>query len=592
MDRPGAPDYPSHMNVPPPTSGPAGSPLLAARSSLARFAFAVVAVATLCGCFGPLARRRADRAVYPILEAKQIEALGRARDAEIDPPPDPFTLDVLSSATLASDEFSTEGLRLSLADTLALAFTNNRAYRSRKESLYLAALDLTEARRDFSPIFTGFLAGGYDRTPVLEGDAVVDSTTRGTVDGRIGVGKVIAATGARVTLGVTQGFLRFGGGAPDASAAGAASLSVVQPLLRGAGPRVAVEGLRQAERDVIYAVRDFARFEKDFLVDRIEEYFRLLQTLDQVENERRSYDSLEYGRERTEAMAEAGRLDVFQVEQARQQELSARNRLINARTAFQQRQDLLKVNLGLPTDIAIFPDPEDLRELERLGLLPVELEQRTAIGRALEERLDQKTATDRIQDAERKVYLAENGLLPDLDARADLVFRDDASNQPLSFDVRNRDTALGATLELPLDRRLERNTYRRALVALERARRDADFGRDSIVQEVRGSFQTLDQARLSYEIQQQSLDVARRRVESSQMLLEAERKTVRDVLESEEDFVNAGNALTRALVDYHLARLRFLVAIEGIEIDDGGLWRENVAAPAAETAEPEIVGGG
>ena len=38
------------------------------------------------------------------------------------------------------------------------------------------------------------------------------------------------------------------------------SLDVIQPLLRGAGWAVTLEPLTQAERNLLYAVRDFARF--------------------------------------------------------------------------------------------------------------------------------------------------------------------------------------------------------------------------------------------------------------------------------------------------------------------------------------------
>ena len=41
-------------------------------------------------------------------------------------------------------------------------------------------------------------------------------------------------------------------------------ISLVQPLLRGAGRKVRLESLTQAERDTLYAVRDFARFRKQF----------------------------------------------------------------------------------------------------------------------------------------------------------------------------------------------------------------------------------------------------------------------------------------------------------------------------------------
>src|SRR5262249_25574784 len=44
------------------------------------------------------------------------------------------------------------------------------------------------------------------------------------------------------------------------------TLDVIQPLLRGGGRAVALEPLTQAERNLLYQIRNFARFRKTFYV--------------------------------------------------------------------------------------------------------------------------------------------------------------------------------------------------------------------------------------------------------------------------------------------------------------------------------------
>src|SRR5947207_14937506 len=44
------------------------------------------------------------------------------------------------------------------------------------------------------------------------------------------------------------------------------NLDLVQPLLRGGGRAVTLEPLTQAERNLLYAIRNFARFRKEFYV--------------------------------------------------------------------------------------------------------------------------------------------------------------------------------------------------------------------------------------------------------------------------------------------------------------------------------------
>lgn len=554
---------------------------------------ALAAALALCaGCLGPAAKKLADRETYPIIAQKQAEALGAARDFTIEDESNELTERVLGSAGKASDEFTTEGLRISLADDLALAVHNSRTYQTQKENLYLSALALTQERHNFSPIFSGAVSGEYRRTPVLDANGhVIDATRTGTLDGGLSATKLIAATGGRITVGLAASFLRFYSADPNEQATGALSAAIVQPLLRGAGMRVASENLRQAERDVIYQARDFARFERDFIVDRIDEYFRLLQSLDQVGNERKSYLNLQAGRERNEWLAKAGKLAIFQVDQSRQQELSQRNRWITAQSRFAVQLDQLKINLGLPTDLKIFPDERELQDLIDAGLQPVDRTPDQAVQEALERRLDRLTAKERVEDAARRLNVRENALLPQLDATARFNLPDDNQNQPLSFDIDRRDWSVGADLDLPLDRKSERNAYRAEVIAGERAARAFEQSTDGIVQEVRAAFQALHEAEASYEIQRMSLEVAERRLESTNMLLEAGRAIVRDVLDADQSLLTARNARTRALIDYSIARLRFLVAIEALEVDDEGAWREGAIQAAAPPPAPAAAGG-
>lgn len=524
-------------------------------------------------CTGRWAKKSADKQVYPIIAAKQEKALGEARPFTVEPTPLPLAENLMATAGTVSDEFTTTGLRFNINDALALAVTGNRVYRQRKDALYLSALTLTGVRREYSPIFAGFISADLRRDPLVGG---VSRTS--TLDAGVSVSQLIAATGGRITINFLTGLARAQGISAN-TATGLLGASIAQPLLRGAGPNVAVEPLRQAERDVIYDVREFARFERAFVIATIAEYLRMLQRLDVVENERRSYASLRQGRERSEALALAGRLDVFQVFQARQDELNSRNRWLSAQTAFAQALDTFKVRLGLPTELNIFPDPNDMIQLRDAGLKPIEVSPDTAVKLAVEQRLDYKTALDTIDDVKRRIGATENLLLPELGLTADFNVADQGQNQPLALEWRARRERLGLDFKAPLDRTRERNDYRRTLIGLGQAERDANLMRDTIALEVRSAHQNLDQARNTFDIQVASLALADRRIESAKMLLDAGRKTVRDVLESETYWINARNAVTRALVDYTLARLSYLLAVEAVDVGIEGEVIENPPDP-------------
>jgi outer membrane protein TolC len=367
--------------------------------------FAIV----LAGCLGPWAKNSADKQVYPIVAAKQKKALGAERAFTIEPTTSTLTLQVLAKAARSSDMLSTAGLTLSLSDALALAVDNNREYQRRKERLYQSALALTSARHEFSPIFTGLVTGRATREPV---DGGVERFGEATTN--FAVTKLLA-TGARVTVGLSSNLLRYHTGDPRESATGLFNASVVQPLLQGGGYGVTMENLIQAERDVIYAVRDYARYQKSFTIDRINEYYRLLQLRDTTQNQFQSYQRLTRLRERAEAFLQAGRMPAYQVDQARQDEISAQNDWLSARTDYALALDQFKLNLGIPADISVQPDPDELVRLRKTGPVELGYDLETAQKTALRQRLDFMTARDQAEDAFRRIDVVKNSLLPALD---------------------------------------------------------------------------------------------------------------------------------------------------------------------------------
>jgi hypothetical protein len=65
------------------------------------------------------------------------------------------------------------------------------------------------------------------------------------------------ATGGDISISLVNNLFRvISGGDPNQAAASAVAAAVSQPLLQGAGRRIALEDLTQAERDMVYAIRN------------------------------------------------------------------------------------------------------------------------------------------------------------------------------------------------------------------------------------------------------------------------------------------------------------------------------------------------
>lgn len=541
---------------------------------------AMVCLLTAGGCarFGDFARNRADRAAYGAVRAKQKEAgLTSALPFSIQAARDEATSRLLTQAGrigLGQDTFTTPTYTLSLADTLAVALANSRDYQTRKESLFSKALDLTKTRYDFGVQESGSASGDLTRTETGHG---TQSGATMEVFGKYGLAagvRKVFATGAQVSLDYTHDFLRYLTNAPRPSAQNSVSLSVVQPLLRGAGPLVAFEELRQAERDMIYEVRDFKRYQQDFVISVAERYYDLLRARDRMANANSNLRSANDNWDQIKLLRDAGIRADLEVDQAWQRVLEARTFKTDAEASYMSQLDGFKVFLGVPLETDLGPDQKELQAVAARGLLRPDMKLEDAVNTALQERLDLKTSEDRVADSERKVRIALWDFLPSLDFSYTFnTSRTDRADE-FSLKPRNNTHEMGLGLDLPLDWVPRRNNYRLALIAFEAAKRAHQQDRDNAILEVRDGWRQIERLRQNYEIQVESVRLAKRRVDSTQMFLQANRASARDVLEAQDALLTSQNALTDALVNHTIQRLRFWTAIERLQIDPKGMWYE------------------
>ncbi len=548
----------------------------------------------LLSCTTKYYKKSADKEVYKILDYKgqKVPGMDPAFTIEREPfdplegvprryqpmPSEQAELDQASTETLGTEasqtgQASPEGQSteaqdppaiISLARALGIAVTNSRDYQSQKENVYLEALSLTYQRYRWRPRFSGFFSGLWRK-----------STDEQTQEFDTGFGmNLLLVDGASIAVDLGSSFLRHLTGDPRETAASVLTASVVQPLLRGAGRRIAQEQLTQAERNIIYEIRSFSRFRKSFAISIASSYYRVLQERDRVKNNWNNYQNLTVDVEREELLGKAGRRSEFEVDQFRQSELRAKDQWVRAMEQYEQALDRFKIDLGLPPDALVELDITELERIADRGLVHPEIAMDQGVSIALEKRLDFMTAQDRLADAERKVAVAKNGLLPDLDLVANYRVGTEPPRDYKNFQYDRETYSAGFDLELPLDRKSERNSYRQALISLDRTERSLFLSHDNVILQVRQTWRNLQQAKQSYEIQKLSLALAERRVESNTLLLEAGRVRPRDLLEAREDLVDAQNDLTGALIDHTISRLELWRDMETLTINEKGLWEE------------------
>jgi len=501
-------------------------------------------------------KQQADEEVYAILEQKwQPEHGVKANYRISDVSPDPNDL-VFDPNWVPSGQ-------ITLAEAVAIATTRSREYQARKESLYSSALDLTGRRHEYVAQWFGTLDAAYTRN---ESDEFVGA------GGTLGFDQLLA-DGTQIGVSIAGDWLRYLTGDPRTSLGSVLSASISKPLLRGSTREVVQENLTQAERNVLYAIRSFARFRKEFVVSIVNDYLRTLQSLDQVKNDQNNYTSLQTFYEEQAMKAEAGKLPRFEADQTKQRMLQARDNLTRSEQQYQQVLDSFKLTLAVPVDANIILDAAVLDDISKMKITEPNFCVTDAVDVALKTRLDLATAYDGVDDAQRKVAVAEDALRARLDlvAGASVDSTEDTKWQRLQF--HKGDYNIGMVLDLPLDKLSERNAYRRSLISYLQVERDYGLAVDRVKLDVRNAYRDLIEAAQRYQIQKNSLELARERVNSTALLLQAGRVQSRDLLDSQDALLAAQNDVTSTLVNYMLAKLSFYRDIGILNVKPDGLWQ-------------------
>ncbi len=524
----------------------------------------VIVALSLVSCtqIGNFAEKRADRAAYGNIHGAQNRALGGFDDFTIDDAEGRRIREMLEAES--NEEAPT---LLSLSETLAIAMANSHSYQSRKESLFITALYLTEIQKNFnwdtsaSSLSASSTYSDYGTTAETFGDNGVDGELN------LSVGRTLIS-GAKVTLGVTQEIVDYFTDPDSSSESRIATFNVVQPLLNGFGPLVSKEPLRQAERDMIYAVRDFKRYQQGFVIDITSLYYSTLRSRDQLNNARKNYENAYESLQQTEAYAEAGRIADFQAAQARQSELNSADNWATARANYESALDNFRFTLGLPIDLNIEPDPAELDALTDRGLVGLDITLDEAVDSAISNRLDLITRRQKVEDQERKLEITKRNFLPSLDVSYGASYdMEKSSSEGLSQDT-------SVSVNIPFDWTEKRNAYRIAQINLERERRGMEEDEWSVQRDVRELWRRLERNRSVYKNRLLSVKLAERRMENTILLLKQGKALTRDRLDAQDDLLNAQNDATIALVDYTINRLRFWNAIERFQIDPRGMWYE------------------
>ncbi|MFG0307188.1 MAG: TolC family protein [Phycisphaerales bacterium JB040] len=464
-------------------------------------------------------------------------------------------------AEIGGESDAPDALVITFERALQQAQLTGRDFLSAEETYLLSAIRLLIERHNWSPRFfndTSVELSGFSDDGDFDHALSIINTLRVTqrlpFGGSVEASYIVRATD-QLRESATQGY----------TSSNDLVLSGSVPLLRGFGT-VARESRIQAERDLVYAARDFERFRRTLLVDIASDYFNLLASRDRITNQLRDLDAQQRRNQETIEKVRAGRLDPYQrditANAVRQSEAS----LANQRESYILQLERFKIRLGLDPDTQI-----RIADLE-FDLSPPAIDPDLAASLALEYRLDLQNQRDRLADTERDVSNARNDLLPDLDLAASVGTGSDPDNETGGFtlDPQDLDYSVSMSLGLPLDRTQERLGLRSALISRDRSRRDYEESRDLIVVDARTAVRQIDLARFRLELAEDQILINERGLEALRLRDDADPQSI---LDRQNALLEARNSRDQNRTDLRNAILNYLLITGQLRVSEDGTFQ-------------------
>ena len=437
-------------------------------------------------------------------------------------------------------------VKLSLEEVRAAALANNLGLKVQLVSPALAQQTLDVERAKFESVFQ--TSARYGTTELRGG---------GTSSSRSFDAAVITPlqTGGSVTadLPVTDA---------DGVSEAAASVSVIQSLLRGAGTRVNTYSIQIAgyEKGRVDAITKLQAIY--ILANADVAYWYLYAARKQLEVNREQYKLAENQVKTARVKVAAGSAPKIEIVRAEAGLSSGLDAVIGSETAVRDRQRDLKrimnredLPLNSPVDINTVtnPDPKGL-----------DLDQEALVKVALKNRMEMADLEYRLAIGDIDIALARNNRLPQLD----LEYRYAAGGQAGSvggafdnlFHAPQQDHQVGLAATIPLGNRAAEAQYRRARLAKVQTELNRQQQEQQIRLDVYDAVDGLQQSWRRILAAEQGVTRAYRdyRVEQSQFQLG--RRTSTDVLQAASRLADAQSRRISAFADYEITQIQLASA--------------------------------
>ncbi len=432
---------------------------------------------------------------------------------------------------------------VSLREAIAIAFRGNFGLLSSADGVESARLGVSVSKAQFFPRLTPTLRGDADDRMASLDIGQRLPWTGGTLHG---------TTSYRSTTREDQLF-------PSTSDA---RLTLTQPLLRGFGPKVTQYDLINSRRSLEGRQRSFTRDQQRLAVDVTAGFYQVIRQRQLVAVARQSQERSLRLKTASEARLEVGLASKLDVLRAELQASQAESAAVAAEAALETALEQFRLLLGLaPTDPV---EPENVE-------LPADIVARTEplevlLERAVRQRVDLAETQDEVDDAQRKLAVSRNRLLPQIDLNMSLIRTGYGTSFTSSWDGGEYDFRLYFTAAYPLERSSDLSARANAELDLTARQRLLTQKRFEVEGDVRAAVRDLERIRKSVELQRKNVEFAEQQHRLATLRYERGLASNFDVVDAEGNLFSARTTLVSLLADYQVARARLRRATGDLDL--------------------------
>jgi len=313
------------------------------------------------------------------------------------------------------------------------------------------------------------------------------------------------------------------------------------PLLRGLGDEFTRDTIYSSQFALEQAKLEYYKQQKNIVLQTVTRVYAIIQTQQKLDFLDEHLQQLENHLALAQLKEKAGVITAIDLYRAEIRIQEVNDELTSTKEQYENNRDLLKQILALPMR-------GSLTVTAPINLKPLELVESNTIEIALENRIELEQNQLAIGEAKRRLIVAKNNLLPNLD----LEIGYNKFGEQVLFDLPEESWTVSLRSNTDIFRRVEKNEYQESNIQKRRAEINLEETKQNIIQEVRTELNQLNK-------QEKQISIRSEQARQAYGKLRLSESKFRHGLAGNFDLLESQSELQRAQTDLISDRIGYIV---------------------------------